>query len=124
MRQLRKRFEDFKIWKKGLELAETIQRITEGLSSSASRDTWRILRNSTCSIPSNLAEAFMMHNVSDRRNYFYRVLHCLDELLKSLVLSEQMGYLQESHTNKIKKDISDLNRLIAKLIRPQQQIFS
>jgi four helix bundle protein len=119
-----KRLEDFKIWQKGLELAETIQKMTEDLTSSDSCDIWSMLRNSTFSVPSYLAEGFMMNNRADRKNYFYRALNCLDELLKSLDLSEQMGHLRKAHTVKIKKDISDLNRLIVDLIRPQRQIFS
>ncbi len=66
----------------------------------------------------------MMKNIKDRKNYFYRALNCLDELLKSLVISEQMGYLPETLTNKIKKEISDLNRLIFKRIKHRQQVFS
>ncbi len=50
-------------------------------------------------------------------------LYCLDEILKSIVLSGWMRYLQEAKTNKIKKDISNLNRLIVKYIRPRQQVF-
>ena len=124
MHKLMKRLEDFKIWQKGLELAETIQKMTEDLTSSDSCDVWSILRNSTFSIPSYLAEGFMMNSIAERKSYFYRALNCLDELLKSLALSEQMGYLKEAHTNRIKKDIRDLNRLIVEVIRPQQQILS
>jgi four helix bundle protein len=124
MHKLVEHVEDFKIWRKGLELAETIQKMTEDFSSSVSRDIWSILRNSTLSIPSYLVEGFMMKNIKDRKNYFYRALNCLDELLKSLVISEQMGYLPEALTNKIKKEISDLNRLIFKRIKHRQQVFS
>jgi len=117
-------FEDFKIWHKGMELAETIQKMTEDLTSSDSCDIWSILRKRTFLIPSYLAESFLINNRTDRKNYFYRALNCLDELLKNHVLSEQMGLLKAAYTTKIKKDISDLNRVIVELIRFQQQIFS
>jgi four helix bundle protein len=114
------RLDNFKIWQKGSELADAIQKITDRVSSLGSCDIWSSLRKMTFSIPSYLAEGFMMKNIKDGKDHFYRALNCLEEVLKTLVLTEQMGYITKAQIRKIKQDIIDLNGKICELLRFQQ----
>ena len=122
MNQLMKRPEEYKIWQKVLELAETIQKVTEDLSLSGSSNIRSTLRKVTFTVPSHLAEGFMMIDFRDRKDSFYRALNGLEEIHKSLVLTEQMGHIKGTHIHKINKDINELNKMIGELLVPQQSL--
>jgi len=124
MNQLIKSTKIFVIWRKGLELADAIQKIVDNLTSTESFYIRSILRAMTFTIPSNIAEGFIMHNAEDTRAYFYRTLDCLEKLLTSIRITEQMGYLKKAHIRKIKKEIIKLNGLICELISPQRLLLN
>ena len=123
MNQLMKHPEEYKIWRKVLELAETMQKLTEELSSSGADAFRSTVRKITFTVPSHLAEGFMMKSMKDRKDSFYRALNYLEDILKSLVLTEQMGYFKRTHINKIKNDIVELNRMICELLMSQQRVL-
>ena len=108
--------DDFEIWRKGLQLAEEVQKVLEGLSTWDSDDSLGSLRKVTLSVPASLAEGFMMSNSRDRQVYFYGALNSLEELRKGLTPTEQCGHLHGDCIHKIKNDISELNRMIGELI--------
>ncbi len=122
MNQLMKNSEEYKIWKKVLDLAETIQKSTEDLSTSGSDYVRSTLRKITFTIPSYLAEGFMMKNIKDRKDSLYRALHSLEEVIDSLHLTEEMGHFKKTHMHKIRNDICELNGMIGELLIPQQRV--
>jgi len=123
MHQLIKNPEKF-VWRKGLELADAMQKIADNLTSPESFDIRSMFKTMTCTIPSNIAEGFLMGNTKDRQTYFYRTLNCLEELLNNIRKTEQMGYLKKAHIRKIKKEITELNRLIHEFISPQRLLLN
>jgi four helix bundle protein len=114
----------FAIWRKGLELSDTIQKIVDNLTSPESLYIRSIFKAMTSMIPSNIAEGCMMHNTEDTKAYFYRTLDCLEKLLTNIRITEQMGYLKKAHIRKIKKEIIKLNRLIFRHIKPQRLLLN
>ena len=120
MNTMMKHTEEYKIWRKVLELAETMQKLTEELSSSGADAFRSAVRKITFTVPSHLAEGFVMKNMQDRKASFYRALNSLEEILKSLVLTEQMGHFKKPHIHKIKNDIYELDEMICELLIPQQ----
>jgi four helix bundle protein len=123
MNQLMENLEEYKIWQEGLELAEIIQEVTVDLSSSGSSDVCNTLNKMTHSVPCHLAEGFMMKNRKYRNDSIFMALNSLEEIHKSLVLTEQMGYIKRTHIHKIKKDIDELNRKIGDLLQGQQSVL-
>jgi four helix bundle protein len=124
MHQLIKSTDKFAIWRKGLQLADTIQKIADNLTSPESLDIRSIFKSMTFTIPSHIAEGFMMNNTKDRKTYFYRTLSCLEELLNNIRLTEQMGFLKKAHIRKLKKEIIELSKLIGELISPQRLLLN
>ena len=119
MHQLIKGTDRFAIWRKGLKLADTIQKMADNLTSPESIYIRSLLTTMTCIIPSHIAEGVMVNNTKDRKTYFYRTLSCLEELLNKIRLTEHMGFLKKTHIRKLKKEIIELNKLIGELINPQ-----
>ncbi|HMK61192.1 MAG TPA: four helix bundle protein [Dissulfurispiraceae bacterium] len=119
MTQFMKNTEKFAIWRKGLELADTVQKLADKLSLPESLDFRSMLKKMTFTIPSHIAEGLMMKDTNERKNYFYSALSCLEELLNGLLITEQKGYLKQIHTRKVKREIIELNRLISELITPR-----
>ena len=124
MTQLIKSTEKFAIWRKSLELSDTIRKIADNLTSPESLDIRGFFKTMTCIIPSHIAEGFMMNNTKDRKTYFYKTLSCLEELLNNIRLTEQMGFLKKAHIRKLKKEIIELNKLICELISPQRLLLN
>lgn len=124
MHQLIKSTEKFAIWRKGLELADTVQKIADNLTSPESLNIRSIFKTMTSTIPSYIAEGFLMNNTKDRKTYFYRTLSCLEELLTNIRLTEQTGFLKKAHIRKLKKEIIELNRLICEFISPRPMLLN
>jgi four helix bundle protein len=123
MNQLMKHPEEYKIWRKVLELAQTIQKGTEDHSSSGAGDVRSTVRKITFTIPSHLAEGFMMRDLKDRKDSFYRALNGLEEILNSLVLIESMGFVKKTNIHNMKQDLCELNKMIGELISPTAESF-
>ena len=123
MHQLIRNPREFAIWRKGLELADVIQKIADNLTSPESLDIRSMFKSMTFTIPSYIAEGFMMRNLEETKTYFYRTLNCLEDLLTNVSATEQLGYLKKAHIRKIKKEIIELNRLICELITPQRLLL-
>ena len=124
MHQLIKSTEKFAISRKSLELADTIQKIADNLTSPEFLDIRSIFKSMTCTIASHIAEAFLMNNTKDRKTYFYGTLSCLEELLNNIRLTEQLGFLKRAHIRKLKKEIVELNMLIGELISPRRLLVN
>jgi four helix bundle protein len=114
----------FAVWRRGLELADTLQKIVDNLTSPESLSVRDVFHAMTFTIPSNIAEGCIKHTTEDTKAYFYRTLDCLEKLLTNVRITEQMGYLKKAHIRKIKKEIIKLNRLICELIRPQHLLLN
>jgi four helix bundle protein len=108
--------DNFKIWRKGLQLAEELQKVIDDLPARDSDDRMGSLRKATLSVPAYLAEGFMMSNSRDTKVCFYGALNSLEELRKGLAFTEQSGHLYGDRIHKIKSDMSELNRMIGELI--------
>ena len=121
MNQLIKHPEEYKIWQKALELGETIQKLTEELSSLGFDDRQSTVRKIIFTVPSYLAEGFMMQDMRDRKASFYRAIYSLEEILNKLELTDQMGHFKRTHIDKIKNDVCELNWMICELLMPQQR---
>lgn len=120
MHQLIDNQDKFVVWRKGLALADSLQKVADSLPSLESFNLRSIFRKMTSTIPSHIAEGLTMKNSNDRKNYCYRTLSCLEELMSSLLLTEQMGYLKKARVRKVKREIIELNRLICELVTPHR----
>jgi four helix bundle protein len=118
MRDGMKCLDDFNIWRKGIELAEEMQKVIDDLPAGDFDDSISSLRKATLSVPAYLAEGFMMSNNKDTKINFYGALNSLEELRKGLALTEQCEHVFGDRISKIKSDMIELNRMIGELIRP------
>jgi len=102
----------FRIWRKGLELTDSVQKMANRYSRSGSDEIWRKLRQMIHSVPSYLAEGFMMKNIGGGRAYLYRALNCMDELLESTIFTERIAGIRKGQIRRIKRDILELKSLL------------
>ncbi len=117
------RIEQFRIWRKGLEVADSVQKMANCFSHSGSGDIWGKLKEMTFSMPSYLAEGFMMKNVKDGKAQLYRALNCLDEILKSLIFTERAGGIKKGQIRRIKRDIMELKSLLDLACFDNEEMF-
>ncbi len=117
------RMEQFRIWRKGLKLADSVQRMANRFSRSGSGEIWGRLKEMTFSMPSYLAEGFMMKNIKDGKAHLYRAINCLDEILESLILTERVRGIRKVQIYKIKRDIMELKALLDFACFDNEEVF-
>ncbi len=64
-------FEDMPVWKKAMELAVKIQRLTDKLPRKEDFGLTSQIRDSALSISGNIAEGFGRKHTKDKVNFYY-----------------------------------------------------
>jgi four helix bundle protein len=64
-------FEDMTVWKKGIDLADKIFRLTEDLPKKEDYGLSSQIRRSALSVSGNIAEGFGRKHTKDKLNFYY-----------------------------------------------------
>jgi len=110
-------FKDLKIWQKGIELVKTIYRITNSFPQHEFYGIVNQMRRSSVSIPSNIAEGFMRKHNKEYKQFLYIALGSLAELETQIIISEQLGFLNNEKNKIVQSEINGLNKMITALIK-------
>ena len=114
-------FDDMPVWQKGMELAERIFTMTEGLPRKEDYGLTSQIRRSALSVPANVAEGFGRKHTKDKLNFYYNARGSLAETKSHLVYGLRVGYFKHSECSSLDQ-LSDsiwkeLNQLIASFSR-------
>ncbi|MBA4418810.1 MAG: four helix bundle protein [Syntrophus sp. (in: bacteria)] len=110
-------FKDLKIWQRGMELAKAVYEIT---SLFPSKETYGIvsqMRRSAVSVPSNIAEGFMRKGNREYAQFLYISLGSLAELETQVIISEQLGFIDNNKSGELQATISDISKMTMGLIK-------
>ncbi|HMK56700.1 MAG TPA: four helix bundle protein [Dissulfurispiraceae bacterium] len=113
--------EEYRMWLKGLRLADMLQKIADGLTYS-SYDVWSGFRETIFYFPGHLAEAFMTTNVKEKIASFCRALNSLEEIIKRLEMSDREKCVKKKHFRKLKRNIAKFGREIGVYLMYQQRV--
>ncbi len=112
-------FEDMSVWQKSMDLAVRIFHLTENLPRKEDYGLTSQIRNSSLSVPGNLAEGFGRKHTKDKLNFYYNSRGSLAETRSHLIYGQKVGYFDNSqfevHSNLINDIWKELNSLINSL---------
>jgi four helix bundle protein len=114
------------VWQKGMELAERVFAITEGLPRKEDYGLTSQIRRSALSVPGNIAEGFGRRHTKDKLNFYYVSRGSLAETKSHLIYGSKVGYFEKSELTNLSQLVAniweELNKLInsfAKDVRSQ-----
>jgi four helix bundle protein len=109
-------FEDMTVWQKGMDLAERVFTITEGLPRKEDYGLTSQIRRSAVSVPGNIAEGFGRRHTKDKLNFYYVARGSLAETKSHLIYGFKVGYFQQSELTSLSELIENIWEELNKLI--------
>lgn len=119
-----KNFRDLNAWKEGHELVLMIYQITKNFPKEEIYGMISQMRRAVVSITSNIAEGFSRQSYPDKINFYSMAQGSNTELQNQLLISKDVGYLQEKSFNEIYNQSILVHKLINGLIKKSKSIHT
>ena len=103
-----KTFEEIPVWKLSHQLTLAIYKITASFPQDEKFALSSQLHRSTSSIPANIAEGFYRHTTKELLTFLYNARGSAGETRYHLLLSKDLGYLNDSKYSRYKEDIDNI----------------
>jgi len=113
----RRSHKDLIVWRKALDLATLIYRITARFPRFELFGLASQLRRAAVSVPSNIAEGTARRTTREFVAYLHFARGSLAELETQLLLAVQVGYLNEVEALQAQRGIDEVGRLINGVLR-------
>jgi len=113
----RRSHKDLIVWRKALDLATLIYRITARFPRFELFALTSQLRRAAVSVPSNIAEGTARRTTREFVAYLHFARGSLAELETQVLLAVQVGYLNDVDAQQIQRAIDEVGRLINGVLR-------
>ena len=111
-----KSFKDLKVWQEAHVLVILIYKITKDFPKEETYSLTDQMRRSSSSISSNIAEGFGRQTYKDKVHFFYQAQGSLTELEDQLLISKDVGYLNQADFMELIEQTNLTHRLLQGLI--------
>lgn len=108
-----KSHKDLDVWKKSIDLATDIYKMTEKFPRSEIYGISNQMRRAAVSVPSNIAEGAGRHSNKEFIQILYISLGSLSELETQIIISIKLNYIKTYDLEKI----SEIRRMLLGLIK-------
>lgn len=110
-------FKELKVWLKAKNLAVKVYKITElsGINKDFSMKDQ--LRRSSVSVPSNIAEGDALDSDKQSNRHFYIARGSTAELRTQLIISKEIGYIDNDIFNELEKECDEIGAMLTNLIK-------
>ena len=112
-----KRFQDLKIWQKGIQLVEQIYNTSKSFPKEEIYGLQSQIRRSAVSIPSNIAEGFARFHNKEYRNFLYIALASCAELTTQIIIATRLKYIEQTRADGIISLIEQISKMTMSLIK-------
>ena len=112
-----KRFQDLKIWQKGIRLVEQIYNTSKSFPKEEIYGLQSQIRRSAVSIPSNIAEGFARFHNKEYRNFLYIALGSCAELTTQIIIATRLKYIEQTRADGIISLIEQISKMTMSLIK-------
>jgi four helix bundle protein len=109
-------YKDLVVWQKGMDLVETVYRISAKLPASEQFGLISQMRRCTVSVPSNIAEGYGRQATKEYRHHLLISRGSLLELETQLLLCRRLSYLTEQDTVSVLNEITEIAKMLGSLI--------
>lgn len=119
------KFCNLEVWKLGLEIVKKVYKISKDFPADEKYGLVIQIKRAAVSICANIAEGYGRYHYMDRTKFYLNARGSLFELESHLIISNQLGFLNNNDFNEIKglsKNLSiKLNNLISKERRQEER---
>jgi four helix bundle protein len=109
-------FTDLEAWRTAKNLALLIYKLTKRFPSEEKFCLIDQMKRSAVSISSNISEGFSRQSKKEKIQFYYMAKGSLTELHNQLILSKEIGYINERELNQTIEEVNHTGRLITGLI--------
>jgi four helix bundle protein len=111
-----KTYKDLIVWQKSMDLVELIYRNTEAIPSRENFGIISQMRRAAISVPSNIAEGYGRQSIGSYKQFLSIARGSLYELETQITLCIRLKYIQQTESEKICNEITEISKLITTLI--------
>lgn len=108
-------FEKLGVWKLSVDLIKEVYKITKNYPDEEKFGIVSQLRRAAVSISSNLAEGSSRISYKDQAHFTQISFSSLMELLCQMIISEELGYIDEKQLLKIREKIEEISNKLNSL---------
>ena len=119
-----KSYKDLRIWQFGIEIVESIYKLTEAFPKEEVYVLTSQMRRASISIPSNIAEGFARQYNREYIQFVYIAFGSCIELETHLEIVKKLKYNTVDKINEISDKLNHLTRMIMSLIKKIKQILN
>jgi len=109
-------FRKYLVWEKGHKLALDIYKETKGFPREEAYGLMSQIRRAATSIPINIAEGCGRRSDSEFSHFLNMAAGSSSEVEEELLLSFELGYLDESVYNELNNRVNEIKSILNKLI--------
>ena len=108
---------DLLVWQKSIAFVTAIYNLTKSFPKEELYCIVSQIRRAAVSIPSNMAEGCARRNTREYIQFLYVSLGSAAELETQLIISSNLGYINENDNQNIIKNLEEIIRMITGLIK-------
>ncbi len=110
-----KSYKDLIVWQKGIELVETVYRLTKTFPKEEIYGLTSQLRRAAVSVPSNIAEGQGRKSTAEFENFLSIARGSLSEVETQLIIAHRLKYLDASQLNEVMSIHDEVSRMLRAL---------
>ena len=103
-------YNNLQIWHQAMDLVEEIYKLTASFPIEEKFSLVSQMTRAAVSIPSNIAEGAGRNSDKDFAHFISIAIGSLYELNTQIVLSERLGYINQSQSQELQKKLDNLQR--------------
>ncbi len=103
-------YNNLQIWQQAMDLVEEIYKLTASFPIEEKFSLVSQMTRAAVSIPSNIAEGAGRNTDKDFAHFISIAIGSLYELNTQIVLSERLGYINQSQSQALQKKLDNLQR--------------
>jgi four helix bundle protein len=103
-------YNNLQIWQQAMDLVEDIYKLTASFPIEEKFGLVSQMTRAAVSIPSNIAEGAGRNSDKDFAHFISIAIGSLYELNTQIVLSERLGYINQSQSQELQKKLDNLQR--------------
>jgi len=110
-------YKELKVWQKAYAFCLQVYQLTRKFPTEEKYGLTSQIRRSAVSVPSNIAEGYGRKTTVDYIRFLYIAYGSLCELETQIMLSGDLTYLEQKDLENLKRNLSDVERMLKALIR-------
>jgi len=112
-----KHYKELQVWQKSYQSCLEIYKATREFPGEEKYGLTSQIRRSAVSVPSNIAEGYGRKTTLDYLRFLYIAYGSNCELETQLLLSGDLGYIEQGRLGSLTDDISEVERMLKALIK-------